>query len=226
MRNEWFVAVPAALILAQSGCKLIKPQPGPAASASAVAAAATSVAPPPAATESAAPQASEAASAATPPPQLGMAKRYPHQEKVSSGTVRVLEDNTKVYNETDDKTPDVALLSKDVMVYRIATYGDDWTLVEFPSGVGAVAPGWVSTKALDVKVNTTVKRDAVGQQTKTATVLAPATSSSAAATAPASSSKTAGTSTASTKTGTTTTSAKTTTASTAKTGTATTSTKH
>jgi hypothetical protein len=219
--------------MAQVGCKP-KAQPEAAASAapavSAPAAAIPSAAP-------AEPTASEAASAAAPAAtaELGMAKRYPHQEKVSSGTVRVLENDTKVYDEPDDKTPDVALLSKDLMVYRIATYGDDWILVEFPSGVGKVAPGWVQTKALDVKVNTAVKEDAVGKQKTTAKVVAPAGSATAAASAsaaPAGTASKTATTTASTASKTTTastaagTATKTTTASTAtKTTTASTATK-
>lgn len=228
MRYEWLVAIPAALFVAQSGCKM-KPQPEAAPSASASVAAAAPVAPLPSAAPSAA--ASEAASAAPPAPELGNVKRFPHEEKVVSGAVRVLQDDTKVYDEPDDKTPNVALLSKDVMVFRLATYGDDWLLVEFPSGVGTVAPGWVATKALDVKVNTKVQREAVAKQTKTATVVAPLGSAAAATASAALAGTPAPAATAKTTAATTTTKAaatttKTTTAATtAKTGTATTA-KH
>jgi hypothetical protein len=45
-------------------------------------------------------------------------------------------------------------------VFRLASI-PDWELVEFPSGIGKVSPGWVQAKFLDTKGDAKVERDAV-----------------------------------------------------------------
>src|SRR5690606_31383312 len=88
-------------------------------------------------------------------PKLGNVKRFKDKEKEVEGVVKVLERNVKVFNEPDIKTPHVAELNKDIFVNRLATL-DDFTLVEFPSGVGELSPGWVESKLLsdpDAKVS-------------------------------------------------------------------------
>jgi hypothetical protein len=50
--------------------------------------------------------------------------------------VRVLEDELKVFNEADSKTPEVATLPKDALVFRLAEM-DNFELVEFPSGTAS-----------------------------------------------------------------------------------------
>lgn len=108
-----------------------------------------------------------ASQAATPPPppaeppaptaalKLGDVKRFADKEKKAEGVVKVLEADAKVFNEPDVKTQHVAELNKNIFVSRLATL-DDFVLVEFPSGVGELSPGWVQAKFLsdpDAKVS-------------------------------------------------------------------------
>lgn len=135
--------------------------------------AAPPAAPPPAATDTAAAVAEPAEA------RLGEVKRYPDKEKAQTGAVRILEDDVKVFNEADDKTAEVATLAKSLLVFRIASV-PDYELVEFPSGVGKVSPGWVLSKFVDVKSDAKVERGAVAAQSAQAVVkTTPKTSSSA-----------------------------------------------
>jgi hypothetical protein len=101
--------------------------------------------------------------------KLGEVKRYSDKETAQTGTARILEDGVKVFNEADDKTADVATLDKGLLVFRLASI-PDWELVEFPSGVGKVSPGWVQSKFVDTKTDTKVERAAVAAQAKQAVV--------------------------------------------------------
>jgi hypothetical protein len=112
--------------------------------------------------------------------KLGDVKRYPDQEKAQTGAVKILENGVKVFNEADDKTADVATLDKDLLVFRLASI-PDWELVEFPSGVGKVSPGWVMAKFVDAKPDAKVEREAVASQAKQAVVKAPAAADKASA---------------------------------------------
>jgi hypothetical protein len=178
--DTYTTGLAAALIVAALlACKKKEAPPTPTQEAPASAAV---VAPPP----SVAPLAT-APSAPAPGPKLGDVKRYPDKEKTQSGAVKVLQADTKVFNEADDKTAEVALLDKDLFVFRLASI-PDWELVEFPSGVGKVSPGWVQAKFLDAKVDNKVERDAVATQGKQAKVTGassakPATSVAAATSA-------------------------------------------
>jgi hypothetical protein len=131
------------------------------------------------------PAATDTAAAAPVEAKLGEVKRYPDKEKVQTGAVRILEDDVKVFNEADDKTADVATLTKNLLVFRLASV-PDYELVEFPSGVGKVSPGWVLSKFVDVKTDAKVERGAVAAQSSQAVVkTAPKASTSAkAATSP------------------------------------------
>lgn len=160
--DQWTVGLSAALVIvALLACKKKQDEPAPAAKE------------PPAATASApvaAPSATEqAAIAATTAPKLGDVKRFAGKEKEAAGAVKVLENDVKVFNEPDEKGADVATLSKDIFVFRLATLDDKWVLVEFPSGVGKVSPGWVEAKFLETKVEG-VARETVAKQTKSATI--------------------------------------------------------
>jgi len=107
----------------------------------------TQAATPPAQEQPAAPGAAQ--------PKLGDVKRFTDKEKKAEGVVKVLEADTKVFNEPDTKTQHVAELNKNIFVSRLATL-DDFVLVEFPSGVGELSPGWVQAKFLsepDAKVS-------------------------------------------------------------------------
>jgi hypothetical protein len=145
---------------------------------------ATSAAAEPALTAPAAPTAAAAASAtavADAAAKLGEVKRYADKEKAQTGAARILQDDVKVFNEADDKTADVASLDKGLLVFRLASL-PDWELVEFPSGVGKVSPGWVQAKFVDTKSDATVAREAVAAQPAVKTP-APKTSASAVASA-------------------------------------------
>src|ERR1044071_6525721 len=110
------------------------------------AAATAAAAPTPAPTPTPTPPTPDTAAAPTDSgAKLGDVKRYPDKEKAQTGAVRILESDVKVYNEADDKTADVATLDKDLLVFRLASL-PDCELVEFPSGVGKVSPGWVLAK--------------------------------------------------------------------------------
>jgi hypothetical protein len=95
--------------------------------------------------------------------------------------VKVTVDNSLVYDEPDDKTPSVASLTKDIFVERLATIGTDWILVDFPSGVGKLSPGWIEAKSVGVQV-AAVSTAKVAAQTTTATL---ASGAKPVATAPA-----------------------------------------
>jgi hypothetical protein len=112
-------------------------------------------------------------------PKLGEVKRYPDREKAQTGAVRVLADDVKVFNEADDKTAEVATLTKNLLVFRLASV-PDYELVEFPSGVGKVSPGWVLAKFVDVKTDAKVERGAVAAQSAQAVVKTPPKASSSA----------------------------------------------
>jgi hypothetical protein len=171
--DQWTTALSALLIVAALlACKKKTP-PITTPSAEPVAAATPPVATPPAPVT----PSSELAG-----PKLGDVKRYPDREKTQTGAARILENGVKVFNEADDKTSDVATLDKDLLVFRLASI-PDWDLVEFPSGIGKVSPGWVQAKFLDAQADTKVERDAVASQAKQAVVKAPAPKASASASA-------------------------------------------
>jgi hypothetical protein len=149
------------LLCALSACKK-RDEPAPAAALSAsdaqraaASAAIAQAAAAASAAQAAAVAAAASASAAAPPtsataapPLLGEVKRFSDKEKSASGATKVLLDGSKVYDEPDASKPSVASLPKDLLVTRMATLGSDWVLVEFPSGVGKVSPGWIEAKSL------------------------------------------------------------------------------
>ncbi len=182
--DQWTTALSAVLIVgALLACKK-KTDTAAAPAPSQQAAVATAAAPPASVSPPAVPTAS-----APPDAKLGDVKRYPSQEKAETGAVKILENDVKVFNEADDKTADVATLGKDLFVFRLASI-PDWELVEFPSGVGKVSPGWVPAKFINKSVEAKVERGAVVGQAKqatvrTATTAKPTASASASASASA-----------------------------------------
>jgi len=184
--DKWTMTASCVLVLgALLACKKKTDEPAPVASAAAPPPA-VSIAPlPVAAAPTAAPVAVDAAVAA-PAPVLGDVKRFPDKEKPATGAVKVTLDNSLVYNEPDDKTPSVASLTKDIFVERLATIGTDWILVDFPSGVGKLSPGWIESKSVGAQV-AAVSTAKVAAQTTTATLAGSA--KPAASAAPATSAK-------------------------------------
>jgi hypothetical protein len=102
--------------------------------------------------------------------KLGDVKRYgvDKESKLDDAGVRVTADELKVYNEADIKTDDVATLPKGLLVFRQVKM-DDFTLVEFPSGIGQFSQGWVETKALSATAEKVTRAGALDEK-KTATV--------------------------------------------------------
>jgi len=165
-------------------CKKKTDAPAPEASAAA-AATVTAVASAPVLVASAAPTPALDAGVAVATvavPEIGAVKRFPDKEKVASGAVKVTLDDSKVYDAPDNTTPSVASLSKDLFVVRLATLGTDWILVDFPSGVGKLSPGWIEAKSVGAQVQTITKA-AVAAQSASATPAAakPATTAVASA---------------------------------------------
>jgi hypothetical protein len=156
--ERWTALISAGLIFgALLACKKKSAETTPEASASAAA-----VPPPPApATQTSAP---------IDAPKLGDVKRYADKEKKSDeGAVRVLAEDLKVFNEADGKTPEVATLPKDALVFRLAEV-DGFQLVEFPSGVGQFSQGWVEVKGLSDKPEKVAREAVLKDEKKVATV--------------------------------------------------------
>ena len=147
----------------------------------------------PTVTQAAPPPPTEQPKSADAPLKLGDVKRFTDKEKKVEGVVKVLEAAVKVFNEPDVKAPHVAELNKNIFVSRLATL-DDFVLVEFPSGVGELSPGWVQAKFLSdpdakltedkvkqqdaVKLVTDKKATTTSTATATGTTTSTATSSS------------------------------------------------
>lgn len=160
--DQFTTALCAMLVVAALlACKKRTPT-GAAASASAAAETAAIPTPPAVTPPSVAADAS---------PKLGEVKRYADEEKAQTGAARILENGAKIFNEADDKTAEVATLDKGLLVFRLASL-PDWELVEFPSGVGKVSPGWVQAKFVDTKTDASVAREAVAAQPQQAAVKA------------------------------------------------------
>jgi hypothetical protein len=197
--ERWTTTASLALVFgALSACKKKTDAPAPAARepvAATVAAVASAAAP----IETAAPNAAPVAivDAGVAAPVLGAVKRFPDKEKVASGAVKVTLDDSKVYDEPDNSKPSVASLSRDLFVVRLATLGTDWVLVDFPSGIGKLSPGWIESKSVGEQVHAAVSKAAVAAQTasakpaaapstKPATSAAPVATTTAAALVPSS----------------------------------------
>jgi hypothetical protein len=170
------------LVGALLACKK-KPEAAPEASATPPAAATPAPTPTPTPTP---PPAEAAPAPAGGEAKLGDVKRYgvEKESKLDEAGVRVAADELKVFNEADTKTAEVATLPKGLLVFRLVKM-DDFQLVEFPSGIGQFAKGWVETKGLTDKPEK-VTRDAALSEKKTAVVkptdggVAPSPSGSAA----------------------------------------------
>ena len=128
----------------------------------------------PAAPSAVAPAASAAPVASVAAPtveaKLGDVKRYgvEKESRLDDAGVRVTADGLKVYDEADTNTDDVATLPKGLLVFRQVKM-DEFTLVEFPSGVGQFSQGWVETKSLSTTIEKVTRAVALDEK-KTATV--------------------------------------------------------
>jgi len=196
--EKWaLTAGPLLLLCALIDCKK-KDEPAPEASVSSSAeqaalAASAAVAEAAAAASAAQSAALAAAAASAPPaassaqnaPVLGDVKRFRDKEKAASGSTKVLLEESKVYNEPDATKPSVASLPKDLVVTRLATLGTDWALIEFPSGVGKVSPGWIETKSLVGAVSAASTKPATSASSAAAAASAKPAATAAASASPA-----------------------------------------
>ncbi len=88
-------------------------------------------------------------------------KRYDDEQK-ESGTVRVAVDRVRVHVDADPSSKLLTTLNKGTLVNRLARKGN-FLLIEYPSGVGQLSPGWVLAVQASTKVEK-VDPDAVKNQ--------------------------------------------------------------
>lgn len=125
----------------------------PSASASASAA--------PAPSASAAPEASASATpSATPPPATDDVKHYP-EEIPASGTF-VTKKSFTVYDAADLNSKELGHLAPGTLINLKATYSN-WMLVEWPSGIGELSPGWIPVKVHDTTIQETKEKIDAGK---------------------------------------------------------------
>lgn len=122
-------------------------------------------APPPAASASAAAVASAAPapSASAAPAPADTVTRYGDKETTASGTVQVTVADSKVYKAADATTDPVTTLAKGTYVNKKAAYGT-WYLVDYPSGVGELSPGWILARDVTTHVVTATPAELKAQQ--------------------------------------------------------------
>src|SRR5262245_10146503 len=108
--------------------------------------------PPPAETAAAPPPAPAPTASAEPAPAYNQdVKRYGDKEVPDSGTVRVLAVNTRVFKEADLTGEVLTTLNRGTLVNRKARFSN-FMLVDYPSGVGELSPGWVLVAQIEDKV--------------------------------------------------------------------------
>ncbi|MBI4700230.1 MAG: hypothetical protein HY744_03520 [Deltaproteobacteria bacterium] len=129
------LVVAAAPLVAAAGCKLLKKGEE---TKPATAAPATAVPPPPPPTTTAA--ASEG-DVKTDYPNM-----IPQRE-----TVRLLR-NFTVYAAADPNSRKITGLAVGTLVNLKASYGGEWMLIDWPSGVGQLSPGWIQVRLVDNRV--------------------------------------------------------------------------
>jgi hypothetical protein len=120
--------------------------------------------PPPAPAPEPTTAATDAAAEAAEPKKDDEVKRYGDKEQVESGTVRVTFQHSKIFKEADETTSHIATLSTGTLVNRKARYGN-WMLIDYPSGVGELSPGWILGKylsgtVLKIDINEVKNQDA------------------------------------------------------------------
>ncbi|HMJ10884.1 MAG TPA: hypothetical protein VK524_05730 [Polyangiaceae bacterium] len=124
-------------------------------------------------------------------------KRYGADELAETGTVKVSA-TAKVFREADATSEGIISLAKGTLVNRLARK-DTFVLIEYPSGVGELSPGWVESRligqtALNLKTEDVRKQDAAAAIIKKPDASAPkvdASSPAANATATATGTSTA-----------------------------------
>jgi hypothetical protein len=83
-------------------------------------------------------------------PKADEVKRYGAEEVAETGSVRV-KGTAKVFREADTGSEAMISLASGTLVNRKARMGG-FTLIEYPSGVGDLSPGWIETRFIDQRV--------------------------------------------------------------------------
>jgi hypothetical protein len=105
-------------------------------------------------------------------PKKEKVKRYGSRETEESGTVRVIVNHLKVYDEADETTGHVATLAYGTLVNRKARMGN-WMLIDYPTGVGELSPGWVLNRQIATKVEKVKAEDVAKQDAGTVVAATP-----------------------------------------------------
>ena len=77
-------------------------------------------------------------------------KRYGADEIAETGSVRI-KATAKVFREADSASEAIISLAAGTLVNRKARMAA-FTLIEYPSGVGELSPGWIETRFIDQRV--------------------------------------------------------------------------
>jgi hypothetical protein len=148
MKTSTILLAACGLLVALPACKKKEKDDDSADTAVAAAPAAPTPAPAPVPTPAAAPDPNAAAQPApgTPAPGADPAaddegvKRYPNETPVGNATVRAVVP-FNVYKEADLQSEKLAGVAQGTFVNVRSTY-QNWILVDYPSGVGEMSPGW------------------------------------------------------------------------------------
>jgi hypothetical protein len=147
--GKWTTALTAVLVMgALLACKKDKDEePAPIASA-----------PPPAPEPP-----KEEEKPAEAPADKDAVKRYGDKEFEEKGTVRITVNLAKIYKEADETTDHLARLNRGTLVNKLARMGN-YTLIEYPTGVGKLSPAWILSKHISRQVVADVKPEDVAKQ--------------------------------------------------------------
>lgn len=124
------------------------------------ASASASAAPTASATASATAEPTAAPSASTPAPATDDVKHYP-EEVAASGTF-VTKKSFTVYDAADTSSKELGHLAPGTLINLKATYSN-WMLIEWPSGIGELSPGWVQVKRNDTTIQQTTEKIDAGK---------------------------------------------------------------
>lgn len=145
MKTSTILLAACGLLVALPACK--KKEKDDDSADTAVAAAPAAPAPAPAPVPAPAPAPVDPNAAAQPAPGTAPAahtgkevKRYPNETPVGNATVRAVVP-FNVYREADLQSEKLAGIAQGTFVNVKSTY-QNWILVDYPSGVGEMSPGW------------------------------------------------------------------------------------
>lgn len=118
----------ATALLASAGCKK-KADPEP---------------PPPAATPAPPPPPPPAPAPTASAPGPGEVQRYADEVQIGHATVELLQ-QFHVHQAADLNSPTLTTVGRGTLINVMATHSN-WMLIEYPSGVGVMSPGWIDLR--------------------------------------------------------------------------------